>query len=358
MKAAVTRAFGAPLVIEELELAPPGPGEIEVATKAVAICHSDIIYTDGGWGGEPPLVLGHEAAGEVLTVGAGVEDLAPGDRVCVTLIRGCGHCPCCAAGHMSHCKAPFPLNARSPLIDAAGKPVGQGLKTAAFAERMVVAREQAAKLTGDIGWAQASLLSCGVITGYGAVTNAAGLRPGASAVVIGAGGVGLNAVQGAALSGAGQVVVVDISAEKLEIAPAFGATHTVNASDPDAVKQVRRITGGADFVFVTVGATVAMAQAYQMLGIGGAAVLVGMPPSGHMSEIDPLLLADAGQKIIGSKMGQARVSVDIPMLEQSYYDGRLKLDELVTGRFSFDDINAAMDATRAGKGVRNVIELE
>ena len=359
MKAAICRTFGAPLTIEDVSIAAPGPGEVRVDVKACAICHSDIIFIDGGWGGDLPAIYGHEAAGVVTATGAGVHDVAVGDRVAVTLIRSCGHCPCCASDNRTYCTSPFPLSARSPITDASGATVKQGLNTAAFAETVVVEASQVAPVGDDIGWAEASLLACGVITGYGAVTNAAKMPAGATAVVIGAGGVGLNAVQGAALSGANRVIVVDISAEKLEIARGFGATDCIDAKAGDPVEQVRALTGGgADFVFVTVGATVAMEQAYAMLAVGGAAVLVGMPALGASSTFDPLTLADAGQRIIGSKMGQSSIRRDIPALIRSYEGGRLKLDELVTGRFALDEINEALDATRKGIGVRNVLMMD
>lgn len=355
IKAAVARNFGQPLVIEDLTLAPPGPGEVEVKIRACAICHSDLIFINGGWGGVLPAVYGHEAAGEVVALGEGVDDLSLGDHVVVTLIRSCGECACCSAGQRTYCTSPFPLSEATPLRDASGAPVVQGLKCGAFAERATVHRSQLAPIGREIGWAEASLLACGVITGYGAVVNTAEMPAGASAVIIGAGGVGLNAVQGAALNGASPVIVVDISDEKLEIARSFGATHCVKAG-PDAVAEVRKITGsGADYVFVTVGASAAMASAYEMLGVGGAAVLVGMGAIGQTSTFDPLTLADAGQRIIGSKMGKSDISRDIPALVESYKAGRLKLDELVTGRFSLNDINTALERTRAGIGVRNVI---
>ncbi len=355
MKAAVTRAFGAPLVIEELNLAAPGPGEVRVRMKAVAICHSDLIFIAGGWGGTPPAVYGHEAAGEVVQVGPGVEGLAPGDRAVVTLIRSCGHCPCCARGQRTYCTEPFPLNAATPLRDAAGAPVLQGLKCGAFAEEVVVHHSQIARIGGGIGWAEASLLACGVITGWGAVANTAEMPAGATAVVIGAGGVGINSVQAAAHRGAARVIVVDPSAEKREIALGFGATDCLPVG-AETASNVRAMTsGGADFVFVTVGNTGAMAQAYEMLAPGGAAVLVGMGRLGETSTFDPLTLADAGQRILGSKMGKSTPQIDIPALLSLYEAGTLKLDELVTGRFPFAEINAALDRTRAGIGVRNVV---
>lgn len=355
MKAALSRAFRAPLSIEDVDLAPPGPGEVEVRIRACAICHSDLMFISGGWGGNLPAIWGHEAAGEVVALGKGVDDLALGDRVALTLIRSCGTCACCAAGQRTYCTEAFPLSATTPLRDPAGAPVTQGLKCAAFAERATIHRSQLAPIGAEIGWAQASLLACGVITGYGAVTNTAKMPAGAKAVVIGAGGVGLNAVQGAALAGAAPLVAVDISDEKLEIARDFGASHCVKAGE-SAAKEVKAILGsGADFVFVTVGATAAMESAYRMLAPGGAAVLVGMAASGEMSTFDPLILADCGQRIIGSKMGSSVIERDIPALVRAYRAGRLKLDELVTGRYALEDINEALDRTRAGIGVRNVI---
>ncbi|MFV0475004.1 MAG: alcohol dehydrogenase catalytic domain-containing protein [Pikeienuella sp.] len=359
MKAAVARAFNAPLAIEEVDLAPPGPGEVEIRIRACAICHSDLMFIAGAWGGDLPAIWGHEAAGEVIAAGEGVDDLQPGDRVALTLIRSCGGCACCQAGQRTYCTESFPLSAKTPLRDVSGAPVTQGLKCAAFAERAVAHRSQLAPIGERIGWAEASLLACGVITGHGAVTNTAKMPAGARAVVIGAGGVGLNAVQGAALSGASPLIAVDISATRLETAREFGATHCVKAG-PEAAKEVKRILGGglnvgADYVFVTVGSTEAMGSAYRMLAPGGAAVLVGMAASGELSTFDPLILSDAGRRIIGSKMGSSVIERDIPALVRSYLDGRLKLDELVTGRFALHEINEALDRTRAGIGVRNVI---
>ena len=357
MKAAVSRTPKAPLVIEDLDLAGPGDGYVQVDIKAVAICHSDLIFIDGGWSDQTPAVYGHEAAGVVSAVGRDTP-FAVGDKVLVTLLRGCGECPCCTVGSRSYCTAERFVGVGSPLTDASGASVTQGIATGAFAEGATVHHSQLAKLTGDIGWAEASLLSCGVITGYGAVTNAAQLQAGATAVVIGAGGVGLNAVQGAALSGASKVIVIDISEEKLEISRAFGATDTFLATEEKLDGKIRKLTGGgADYVFVTVGSARAMDSAYSMMAVGGTTVIVGMTPAGHQSSFDPLMLADMSQRVIGSKMGKTVLERDIPALEQSYYDGKLKLDELVTGRFALDEINDAIDLTKRGVGVRNVIIL-
>ena len=270
MRAAICREFGQPFEIGEIKLARPGPGEVRARVHAVAICHSDVTYADGGWGGKLPAVYGHEAAGVVTEVGAEVKDFAAGDRVVITLVRNCGACPCCARNMRGSCETRFPLDAKSPLSFPDGAPLIQGLRTSAFAEEVVVHNSQMVRIGDDIGFDVASLLACGVITGWGAVVNTAAMRPNTDAVVIGVGGVGLNAVQGAALGGAHRVIAVDVSAEKLAAAEAFGASHVVDATATDAAKAVRELTGGrgADYVFVTVGSTEAMGQSYRMLAPG------------------------------------------------------------------------------------------
>ncbi len=357
MKAAVCREFGAPLVIEEVELADPGPGEVKVKMAAVAICHSDITYADGGWGGELPAVYGHEGAGHVVSVGDGVANVSVGDAVVVTLIRSCGHCHGCVTGRPVTCETTFPLDERTPLTDSAGTPIAQVMRTGAFAEYVVVHASQVVGVADDIPLDSASLLACGVITGFGAVVNTAAIEAGSHVVVIGCGGVGLNAVQGARVSGARTITAIDVSDSKLEAAERFGATDTVNSATADVAESVLAITDGrgADYVFVTVGAKSAFDQSYGLLAKGGAVVLVGMPASGIMSEIDPGTLAAYSQRIIGSKMGSARVPVDIPNLVALYRQGRVKLDELITGRYPLEEINEAIASVKRGEALRNVI---
>ncbi|MBX6321150.1 MAG: alcohol dehydrogenase catalytic domain-containing protein, partial [Rhodospirillaceae bacterium] len=224
MKAAVCRAFNAPLAIEEVEIARPGPGEIRVKVAACAICHSDIHYIEGAWGGDLPAVYGHEAAGVVESCGPGVTGFAPGDHVVVTLIRSCGRCHQCVRGQPVQCEATFPLDEKGPLSAPDGTPIVQGLRTGAFAEYVVVDASQAVAIPRDVPLDSASLIACGVITGVGAVVNTAAVPAGSSVVVVGAGGVGLNSVQAAALSGAALVIAVDLSDDKLHAAKAFGAT--------------------------------------------------------------------------------------------------------------------------------------
>ena len=357
MKAAVCHEFGQPLVIEELQLAAPNRGEIKVKVAACAICHSDILYADGAWGGDLPVVFGHEAAGIVKEVGPEVSGFAPGDHVVVTLIRSCGSCHYCAQGQAVLCETKFPLDHCSPIRDSEGRAVKQGLRTGAFAEEVVVDSSQAVKIPNDLPLDSASLLACGVITGVGAAVNTAAVPPGSSVAVIGTGGVGLNAVQGAALCGAKTVIALDLADDKLEAAKSFGATHGVNPGKEDAAEAVRALTEGrgVDFAFVAVGAKPAIEQAFGLIGRGGTVVIVGMTADGVRTAFDPLNFADCCQKVVGSKMGNTRLTVDVPRLVELYHQGRLKLDELVTGRYPLEEINEAIASVRRGDALRNVI---
>lgn len=357
MKAAVCRTFGEALTIEDITLDPPREGEVQVKLGACAICHSDILYMDGAWGGALPAIYGHEAAGVVEAVGPGVSRAKPGDRVLVTLLRSCGECLHCGQGELSLCDASFPIGEDGRLHTPDGAPVEQGLRTGAFAEQVVVEQSQVMPIPADMPLDVASLLSCGVITGFGAVTNSARMPVGSSAVVIGTGGVGLNSVQGAALSGAGAVIALDLSDDKLEAAKDFGATHRINPGREDAAAAVRALTDGrgADYVFVTVGAKAALDQGLALTRRGGTLVIVGMTAEGVTWDISPLAIADGAQRIIGSKMGSTRLTVDIPPLIALYQQGRLKLDSLISGRYRLDEINEAIDSARRGEALRNVI---
>jgi len=357
IRAAVTRAFGEPMRVETVTLADPGRGEVLVAVKACAICHSDITYADGGWGGTVPMVLGHEAAGIVEATGPGVTRVKPGDPVVVTLIRSCGGCHYCAGGHDYLCETMFDLDRTSPLTDGTGAPIGHGLRTGAFAEKLVVEQSQLVAVGGNMPFASASLLACGAITGVGAVTNTARMPAGAHAVVIGCGGVGLNAVQGARIAGAASIIAIDLAREKLDAALRLGATRAIDPFHEDAVDIVTAATGGrgADFVFVASGAPAALESAASYIGKNGTVVIVGMPASDVNIAFNPASFAGFSQRIIGSKMGSASVARDVPHLAALWRDGVLDLDSLVTGRYPLDAINEAIAATRAGQGLRNVI---
>ncbi|MCC6007977.1 MAG: Zn-dependent alcohol dehydrogenase [Rhodobacteraceae bacterium] len=357
IRAAICREFGAPLSVETVRLRPPGPGEVEVRLQACAICHSDIAYARGAWGGPLPAVYGHEAAGIVAAVGPGVQRVRPGESVVVTLIRSCGHCPSCAAGAPTICETQ--AVADSPLSLPDGTPVARGLETAAFAEAVVVDESQLVPVPPDLAPDVVALLACGVITGVGAAMNTARVRPGSSVVVIGAGGVGLNAVQGAVLCGAAHVIALDTEPEKLSDARAFGATAGVLATSERPDRDVKRLLGGrgADYVLVTVGAIAAYAGAMRFLAPGGAMVMVGMPASGQRAEYEPVIIAARNQKMLGSKMGEAVIARDIPLLVDLYRQGRLKLDELISNRYPLEQINEAIAGAASGRVRRNVLML-
>lgn len=356
MKAAVCHAFGAPLVIEEVVLRPPGPGEVQVEVEACAICHSDILYAEGAWGGHLPAVYGHEAAGRIVALGEGVRGFAPGDAVLVTLLRACGHCRSCTLGRPYMCETPVD-RVNGPLSLPDGTPVEQGVSTAAFAEQVVVHHSQIVALPDDIAMDVASLLACGVITGTGAVINTARVPAGATAVVIGAGGVGLNTIQGCALSGASRIIAIDLSDDKLAAAREFGATDGLRADMKGLRKAVQALTEGrgADYVFVTVGVISAYQGAPALAARGGTVVMVGMPPSGAVMSVEPVIVAATSQTLTGSNMGATVLRRDIPYLVDLYRQGRLKLDALITRRYRLEQINEAIADTRAGHARRNVI---
>ncbi|MBD3678853.1 MAG: Zn-dependent alcohol dehydrogenase [Rhodobacteraceae bacterium] len=355
IKAAVCHAFGEPLSVEEVLLRPPARGEVEVEIAAVAVCHSDISYAEGGWGGPLPAVYGHEAAGRVTAVGDGVTGYAPGDTVLVTFLRACGACHSCVGGHPVVCETPYD-QAQGPLSALDGSTMGHGLACGAFAEKAVVDQSQVVKIPADLPMDAACLFSCSVVTGVGAVVNTADLRMGQSAVVIGAGGVGLNVVQGARVAGAAHVVAVDMTEEKLAAAKEFGATAGVLATEPKPWRAAQKIIGrGADAVFVSVGALPAYETALRYLAPGGKLVMVGMPHSGEAANYEPVIVAALGQQMLGSMMGDVILPRDIPWMVELYRQGRLKLDEMISGRYRLDQINEAIAHTKTGAARRNVI---
>jgi Zn-dependent alcohol dehydrogenase len=347
------------LRVEDVELRGPGAGEVSVQLAACAICHSDVAFMQGAWGGDLPAVYGHEAAGVVSEVGLGVSGVAPGDHVVVTLVRSCGRCAQCLRGQPALCEllAEFPLAKDSPLRDAGGEAIHQGVRTGAFAERVTVDASQVVPIPDDVPLESASLLACGVITGVGAVRNTAKVEVGSSVVVFGAGGVGLNVVQGAVLAGAETVVAVDLLDNKLEAARLFGATHTLNATRDDVASEVRSLTGGrgADYAFDASGAVPAIEQGAQLIRRGGTLVLVGLPPTGAKLALDGEAIADGSLRILGSKVGAVRPQTDIPDLVDLYLEGRLKLDELISGRWPLDEINAAVESAERGEALRPVV---
>ncbi len=354
IRAAVSHAHGAPLQIENVTLRPPGPGEVEVTLEAVAVCHPDISYAHGAWGGALPAVYGHEAAGRISALGPGTPGTL-GQPVLVTLIRACQSCATCGGGAPAYC--PTDLGLPPPFTTASGTPVKAAMACGAFAERVTVHASQLAPIPEDMPMDAACLLACGVITGVGAAVNTARVRPGEVVVVIGAGGVGLNAIQGARIAGAARIVAVDLVPEKLSAAKEFGATDGVLASELKPWNAVRQATGGrlADAVLVTVGALPAYETAPRYLAPQGRMVMIGMPHSGERAFYEPVVIAALGQGMIGSKMGDVVLARDIPWMIDLWRQGRLKLEELISARWRLDQINEAIADTRAGSARRNVI---
>jgi Zn-dependent alcohol dehydrogenase len=359
MRAAVCHAFGEPLVVEEVELARPDHGEVRVRVAACAVCRSDVAYASGAWKGALPAVYGHEVAGVVEDVGKQAGGLAPGDTVVVTLVRSCGACHICLRGQPALCVTRFALDEQSPLRAADGSEIIQGLRTAGFAEEVLVHHSQAVRIQADLPLDRACLLACGVLTGYGAVVNTAGVGAGDSVAVIGAGGVGVNCIQGALLARAFPIVAIDLAPAKLAAATAFGATHVVDGPGQDAGELVRELTDGrgVDCAIVAAGAPAAVEQALRLVRRGGSVVIVGMPADGATVPLDTAGLAHDGVRILGSKLGSAQPARDIPLLAALYLDGRLRLDELISSRSPLAAINDALAATARGDGLRAVIEF-
>lgn len=346
MKAAVCYEFGQPLVVEDVELEAPRSGEVKVRLAATAICHSDIHMLHGDWAGTLPVVAGHEAAGVVEELGPNVTMVGLGERVVVSLLRSCGRCFHCASGATHNCDALFPLDRESRLRNARGQSLRQGINAGAFAEFAIVDQSQLVPVPNGMPLDRAALLGCGVITGTGAVLNTAKVRPGESVAVIGAGGVGLNVIQGAALAGASRIVAIDRLQSKLEAARAFGATETT--MEPKAVKN-------ADYAFVAVGNPNALVDALRMIRRGGAVVVVGMPGVRDTAPVRVFDIVWSEQRILGSRMGSTRLHIDVPRLADLYLAGRLRLDELITARFPLDRINDAIASMQGGEALRNVI---
>ncbi len=357
MKAAVCYELGKPLVVEDLTIDSPEEGEVKVKIAATAICHSDIHGIRGELGGKPPFVAGHESAGYVEEIGKGVTTVKTGDSVVVSLLISCGKCYYCRRGLTHMCSAKWPMDTEARLHNKKGQPIMSSLKTGTFAEYAIVHESQTVKVPADMPLDRAALLACGVITGFGAVVNRAKVAPMQSCVIVGTGGVGLNSIQGAAISGAYPVIAVDVLDEKLKAAKKFGATHTVNAKKVDPVKAVQELTGGvgADYVFITVGSAKAVEQGVAMSGPRGMTVIIGLPKFTDMTTFSPFVFIKDERVLTGSFMGTTQLHTDIPKLVALYKAGVLKLDELITARYPLEKINEAIEAVERGEALRNVI---
>jgi len=357
MKAAVCYEFGKPLVIEDVELAKTGKGEVRIRVAATAICHSDVHDIKGELPGPLPFIPGHEVAGVVEEVGTGVTSVKKGDHVVVSMLVSCGKCYYCISGMPHMCEHKFDSPKEPRIHGKNGKPIIQKANVGGFSQEVLVDESQVVKLPADMPLDRAALLACGVMTGFGAVVNRARVRPWQSVVIMGAGGVGINSIQGAAYAGAYPIIAVDVLEGKLKMAMDFGATHMVNAKSEKAAEEVQKLTSGrgADFVFVTVGNIGAIKQGFGMSGPRGTTVLIGLPNFKDQLSFSPLEMIPTEKNLIGGFMGATILKIDIPNYVTMYQSGKLKLDELITGRFPLESINDAIASTVKGEGLRNVI---
>jgi Zn-dependent alcohol dehydrogenase len=360
MRAAIATEAGKPLeLVNDLELRPPRAGEVRVRVHHCGLCHSDVTVRDSGMA--LPIVLGHEAAGVVEELGAGVPRLAVGDKVVLTPCPPCGSCYWCVRGEASLCESALGIMTNtfgdgSTGLSRRGQAVYRGLNVAAFAESTVVQANGAIQVPADTPLEVACVIGCAVQTGVGAVLNTARVRPGDTVAVVGCGGVGLNVVQGARIAGAGAIIAVDREPHKLDLARELGATHGVNAAEGGVVERVQEIVGrtGVDHAFEAIGRPATIELAIQLVGRGGQAILIGMAPPEARPAFDALTLTMEERAIRGCWYGSCRQQVDFPLMVDLYREGKLNLDRLVEP-CTLDEINEAFAAMETGAVARKVI---
>lgn len=359
MKAAILESIPGDLVVDELRVRDPDPHEVLIRTVASGLCHSDLHFLEGLYQCPVPAVLGHECAGVVEAVGDRVAYVQPGDHV-ITCISGfCGACAYCLRGKPHLCdKIALQPDPTRPRLHRGDEVVNQFFGLAGFAEQLLVHEHYVVKIRPDMPLDKAALLGCGVTTGVGAVMNTAAVRPGETVAVIGCGGIGLNAVQAAAIVGAGRVIAVDRLASKLDLASAFGATDVVDASSVDPVLAVHELTGGGvDHAFEAIGLTTTAQQAFAMLRNGGTATVIGMIPLGQKLELDGFQLL-MEKRIQGTSMGSNRFRLDMPQYVEWYLAGKLKLDELVSATLPLDRINEGFATLKGGEVARQLVVFD
>jgi S-(hydroxymethyl)glutathione dehydrogenase/alcohol dehydrogenase len=361
VRAAVLNVAPGQLDLEILTLDPPGPDEVLVGIVNAGLCHSDLHEIDGTFETEPPILLGHEAAGIVEMVGENVRDIKVGDHVVSCLSAFCGQCRYCTNGHLSLCIHRHELSHARPrprLVNDAGVPVRPTAGIGAFAEAMTVHRNAVAVISDDVPFATASILGCAVTTGLGAVFHSAQVRAGATVAVIGTGGVGMMAIQGARIAGASKIIAIDVVPSKLDAAARFGATDVINSREKDPVAAVRDLTGGGvDYSFEAVGRAVTAGQAFSMLAPAGVATVIGMIPDATPIEIRGSELFLQEKKLQGSFMGSNQFKTDIPRYVELYKQGRLMLDEMISEQFDLADINKGFEVLKAGGAARVVVAM-
>jgi S-(hydroxymethyl)glutathione dehydrogenase/alcohol dehydrogenase len=366
MKAAVLHEANQPLQIEELEIGEPQANEILIRNEAAGVCHSDLHFMKGEMPVPVPVVMGHEGCGIVEKVGPGVTSVQPGDKVITMVSFTCGNCRYCAEGRPTECVENLPIQMMAELPLYAGKRLKKGdqefhqiFGLGSFAECSVVHERSAVKVRADVPSEVACLLGCGVTTGLGAATKTAGVRPGESIVIFGCGGVGLSALMGARLAGAGIIIGVDISPNKLDMAKDLGADHVINAQEVEnPVEKIKELTGGAgtDYAIEAAGVPALMEQAFASIHNGGKCVIAGMAALGTMISFAPFEFL-LGKTITGSVQGEIIPSVDIPRLVDMFLGGKLPVDKLITKTFSLDQINEAFQALENKEVIRSVIKL-
>ena len=361
MKAAILYQANQPLQVVDVEQEGPRAGEARVRVMATGICHSDWHIMNGDWPLPLPMVLGHEAAGIVQEIGAGVANVTPGDHVIFSFRPQCGRCLYCSIGRSILCDG-HP-SVRWAMLDGttrlrrAGQDIFQMARIGTFSESVVCPAEMLVPIRKEMPWPQAALMGCCVPTGVGAVTHCAKVEAGSSVLVIGCGGVGLNVVQGARLAGAGKIIAADLLSNKLAFAREFGATHTLDASSEKVVERVRELTGGrgADYAFDAIGGEATTLQIVDAIRPGGTAVIVGMAAMTVRAPITPYLMALQEKTIKGTMYGSVRPNIDFPRLVDLYLDGRLKIDQLISRTYTLDQINEGFAALRSGQVARGVV---
>jgi alcohol dehydrogenase len=373
VRAAVLREIGRPapyaesrpLAIEQVELDPPGPGEVLVHIRAAGLCHSDLSVIDGNRPRPMPMVLGHEAAGVVEATGPGVTGLTRGDHVVAAFVPSCGHCKPCTTGRPALCEPGFKANSAGTLLsgerrlhDSSGH-VHHHLGVSGFAQYAVLAANSLVRVPTDLPFAEAALFGCAVITGVGAVVNTAAMPRGASAAVVGLGGVGLAALLAARMLDAEHLVAIDMNEGKLAVARELGATATVNAASPDVAEQVRELTGGGvAYGFEMAGSARALELAYRITARGGTTASAGLSHPQQQFSLQHLGLVAEERTLKGSYLGSCVPARDIPRYIEWYRAGRLPVDRLLSERLRLDDINAAFDRLAAGESIRQVVEID
>ncbi|MEC8204717.1 MAG: zinc-dependent alcohol dehydrogenase family protein, partial [Pseudomonadota bacterium] len=351
-----------PLKIEEVDLDPPGPGEVLVKVMAAGLCHSDLSAIEGVRPRKMPYVPGHEASGIVEEVGEGVTRVKPGDHAVLFFVPNCGTCLSCDRGEPYLCDTAYEARSDGHLITGNhkirlnGEVINHTSGVSCYSEYMVLAEGSVIPIEKDIPLEDAALFGCAVITGVGAVVNTAAIPPGATVAVLGLGGVGLNAMMAATLSGAEQVIAVDVQGDKLAFARQLGATDTVNASDPDAVEQVKVLTkGGVDYAVELAGVPAALEAGYAMCRRGGTVVTAGLPRPEATLDVPIAQLVSDNRTIKGSYMGSCVPRRDIPRFLSLYRQGKLPVDRLRSGFVDFKGLNAGFDRLAAGDAVRQVL---